>query len=303
MISLKTKIFSLLARSTGSKKIFASSETELFNYITNTLRKSPFAEPEEKLYDKCNIEKETLNGLVYYRIIPKGITSDKVVLYSHGGGFIMEITKPHWSFIVETACETNTIFYVPIYPLAPEHECTETFNFLLSLYKNIILPMKPKHFYVMGDSAGGSISLSFAMFLKEQNLPQPQHIILISPCLKMNPGNTEEAIKIAAIDKSDPLLSSNSFNTIGKWWGGDLGTTHYMVSPAFGDTNGLGKITMLTGTNDILSVFCDSFYKKALESKIQLDYHKFKKMIHCWVFMPTKEAQNGKKIIYQALNS
>lgn len=303
MTSIKSKLFYQIARATGTKKVFQSNETELFAYVNNTLRKRRFAEPSKKQLNTCDIEKKTLDGLTYYKVSPKGTFSDKAVLYAHGGAFIMEITPVHWHFITQTACETNSVFYVPIYPLAPEHSCIETFDFLLSLYENVILPTKPKKFFVMGDSAGGSISLSFAMYLREKNFPQPDHIILISPAIKMTSFTEEEIAKMAAINKSDPLLAPDSFETIGKWWSGDLELTHYMVSPLLGDFKGIGKITLITGTYDVLSVFCESLHQKALNEDIPLDYHVFEKMIHCFVVLPTKEAAEGRKIIYKALNS
>ena len=43
----------------------------------------------------------------------------------------------------------------------------------------------------MGDSAGGQIALSFAQSLNDKSLPQPGHIVLLSPVLDATFSNPE----------------------------------------------------------------------------------------------------------------
>lgn len=50
----------------------------------------------------------------------------------------------------------------------------------------------PQHMTIMGDSAGGQIALSFAQYLKkETQLPQPGHIVMLSPVLDATFSNPE----------------------------------------------------------------------------------------------------------------
>ena len=217
------------------------------------------------------------------------------------GDFFMEITPNHWSFICETACKTSSQIYVPIYPLTPEHSAKPTFEMLLSLYNTVLVNEFSDGFTVMGDSAGGTISLSFAMLLRDQHLTQPENIILISPLIRLTDTTPEEAKKIALIEKKDPILSYKCIPTLGKWWSGDLDCSHYFVSPGLGDLHDLGKITLLTGTHDVLSVTNETFYKRTIEENISIDFHLFEDMFHCWVFCPTKEGKAGRDIIFKTI--
>ena len=140
------------------------------------------------------------------------------------------------------------------------------------------------------------------MLLRDQHLTQPDHIILISPLIRMTDCTPEEAQKIALIEKKDPILCYKSIPTLAKWWAGDLDYSHYFVSPGLGDLHGLGKITLLTGSHDVLSVANETFYKRTLDENISIDFHLFKDMFHCWVFVSTKEGKAGKEIIYKAIN-
>lgn len=71
-------------------------------------------------------------------------------------------------------------------------------------------------FIVMGDSAGGQIALSFAEYLKaETTLPQPGHIVMLSPVLDGTLSNPDAK----TYERIDPMLGiEGSKYFIKLWW-------------------------------------------------------------------------------------
>lgn len=58
---------------------------------------------------------------------------------------------------------------------------------------------EPADLILMGDSAGGGFVLALAQFMKQEEVPQPSQLILLSPWLDLSLSNPN----IKEIDPSD----------------------------------------------------------------------------------------------------
>ncbi|WP_083659870.1 MULTISPECIES: alpha/beta hydrolase fold domain-containing protein [Paenibacillus] len=204
-------------------------------------------EPSKQLQKSFNIRKEVINGHFYYVIQPLEHVGNKHILYLHGGGYVYTIMSLHWEFLSRLVDTLQCTITVPIYPLAPKYYYQDVFDMIVPIYQKIIFEVKPENVSVMGDSAGGGLSLALVQLLKEKNLPQPGNIILISPALDYSFSNPE----IKAVEKYDPISAVPALFDIGKWYGRETSLTHYLISPIYGSFAGLGKISLFTGTHDI----------------------------------------------------
>jgi len=78
----------------------------------------------------------------------------------------------------------------PIYPKVPHFNYKDTYPKILNLYKEILGTVKSTNqLAIMGDSAGGNISLGLIHLLKMEDLSQPKDIILLSACVDMSYDN------------------------------------------------------------------------------------------------------------------
>ena len=161
MRSLKHHLYVLLLRMQGTKKIFEKEGNDIVEYAKSC--KIPGgAKPDKKMYQNYQVSQKTICNSKCYKFRSKGKKSNKIVIYIHGGGYFMDAQPAHWTYIRKIIDETNAIVYFPDYPLAPEHHCLETTEMLLELYRNLIRNHNPKDITIMGDSAGGGISLCTA---------------------------------------------------------------------------------------------------------------------------------------------
>ena len=99
---------------------------------------------------------------------PLNNIGEKHILYLHGGGYVYEITNLHWEFLGKLIDALKCTITIPIYPLAPKHQYQEVFDMIVPIYQQIISEVKPEDIVIMGDSAGGGMSLSLAQLLKEK---------------------------------------------------------------------------------------------------------------------------------------
>jgi len=170
---------------------------------------------------------------------------------------------------------------------------------LMQIYKQIILDVKLKDIVIMGDSAGGGMSLALAELLNEKHLPQPGNIILISPALDMSLKNPE----IHDVEKLDLILAVPALIDIGKWYGREKGSKHYLVSPIYGNLQNLGKISLFTGTNDILYPDAKKLKSIADEKGIKINYYEYPSMIHIWQLLFFPESKKAREQIIEIIRT
>ncbi|OOM78525.1 monoterpene epsilon-lactone hydrolase [Clostridium puniceum] len=298
MESIQSKLAKFILRIIKFNKIWNLTGEELKENIRKRqLSENP--EPPQIMKKRFNIVKNQLNGYFYYVMKPLGKTSEKHILYFHGGGYVYEINSIHWNFLAKLSRALNCTITIPIYPLLPNHEGKEIFNMIMPIYEKIISEVKVKDMVIMGDSAGGGISLALGELLRKKQMPQPSNIILISPALDMSFTNTE----IYKISKLDPMLALPSLIEIGKFYGGKKGAKHYLISPIYGDLNGLGKISLFTGTNDILYPDAKKFKNMAEEEGVKINYYEYPLMIHIWPLLMFPESKKAREQIIEIIRT
>ncbi|OUJ21351.1 esterase, partial [Corynebacterium kefirresidentii] len=106
--------------------------------------------------------------------------------------------------IDELAGQLDAKVVMPIYPKVPHRDYRTTFELLKLIYdKQAAKVESSEQLIVMGDSAGGQIALSFPEYLKaETTLPQPGHIVMLSPVLDGTLSNPDAK----TYERIDPML-------------------------------------------------------------------------------------------------
>lgn len=215
--------------------------------------------------------------------------TENLILYLHGGAYVNEIQNMHIIFCDKLAEKANATVFAPIYPLAPNHTYEETYEIVENLY-NLLLKFE-KPITIMGDSAGGGLSVAFCEYLAKSELAQPQHLILISPWVDVSmSGDYDDYIDL------DPMLGADGLREMGKAWAGDLDTKDYKVSPLFGNIEKLPQTTIFVGTHEILYPDIIEFFNKLRDNGIDVMLNIGEEMSHVYPIYPmvpeSKEAFN-----------
>jgi acetyl esterase/lipase len=213
--------------------------------------------------------------------------SDYLAIYLHGGIYVNEIKIPHISFCDKISRKINGTIFAPIYPLAPNHTYEETYEIVEKLYKHLLTLNKP--IIIMGDSAGGGLSVAFCEYLAANDIPQPKNLILISPWLDVSMSGDYDEVEF------DPMLGVDGLREMGETWAGDLDPKDYRVSPLFGEVSKLPKTTLFVGTHEIFYPDVVKFYNKLKDNGIDAELNVGEGMNHVYAIYPlmpeSKEAQ------------
>lgn len=281
MASIQSKLIKLFFGFFFRRKANASPELNI-----KLSRRIVFSLPPKKVYKNNQVKTRQIQGSSVFTIIP-GSLNNKMIFYLHGGAYIVGITYPHWNFINKISIESATKLTIIDYPIAPENSYRETFHSVLAAYQALLKEYDASKIIFIGDSAGGGLALALAQRLKQEKLPQPKCMILLSPWLDVTMSNPE----IIYLEKKDKFLSRRSLIESGKLYAKGADRRNYMISPIYGDLNGLADIHLFIGGHDILAADARKLRDLAHHATVNLHYYEFDKMFHVWMLFPIPEAK------------
>ncbi len=281
MTSIQFKIWRFLIKSKFSKKDI-NSEIDI-----NKARRFDSPIPPRKIKNRIIIDNQEFLGRNVFYTKPKNQKNNKILLYFHGGAFISGITTPHWNFIEKLSLSLGYQVILPEYPLAPESNFHDTTNFIFELYKYLLNEHRSSQIYILGDSAGGNLTVSLSLMLTKNKLPQPKKLVLLSPWLDLSLNNPV----IKEIEKNDIMLSIKKLKTASKLYSNNSDINNPLISPIYGDLANLPETHYFISNHDIL--FADSQKMKEIASKSRIDikFYEFDKMMHVWMLFPIPEAK------------
>lgn len=223
------------------------------------------SEPSAKIKKAIDIETLKVGDCTCYKARSKTRSIKTKVLYLHGGGFFAEAFPLHWDFCKRLIEKTGCEIIFPAYPLVPESDSENSHNVLLEIYKYVLRDTDPNDLILMGDSAGGTLCLSLSMMARDNDLPLARELILVSPGFAIEGLNEEEKARYKEISEHDFIIGQFPVRKIAYLWLGNLQPTDYRVNVLDGSVKGLPKITLFSGTYDVMNVPTQRFVAKLKE--------------------------------------
>ena len=111
------------------------SKENVYEYVMSR-RKRISNEVPEQVKKKVCVEKMGKDNRLFYHVYNKEKPSDRKIFYVYDSSYCYSMKKDEWNFIADMADYIGVEFFVPIYPLTPEHTCRETFEVLVDVYKD-----------------------------------------------------------------------------------------------------------------------------------------------------------------------
>lgn len=208
-----------------------------------------------------------------------GAPGDKIVLYFHGGGFVMGSARSHRNIIAGFASRLKVDVLSFDYRLAPEHPAPAAVFDGAKIYGWLQSQRyAPEDIVFAGDSAGAGIALATMLKIKDDGGILPVCCAVFSPCVDMTLSG--DSIRTKA--KADPCTPKGANETYTKYYVGAGDPTHPYASPLFGDLSGLPPIVIQVGEDETLLDDSVRFADKASDAGVAVQRKVWKGMFHCF---------------------
>lgn len=160
--------------------------------------------------------------------------ADRVVLYLHGGGYVMGSRNSHRGLAGRIARAAGARVLLPEYRLAPEHPFPAAVEDAAACWRWLIAQgQQPGHMAIAGDSAGGGLALATLLALKASGDPLPACAVGLSPWTDLE--GTGPTAEPGAVD--DPMLTVGGLRDSGRQYAAaDL--RNPLAAPLHGDPRG-----------------------------------------------------------------
>lgn len=197
-----------------------------------------------------SVEATTVNGLYAEWLRPKQAVDGKVMLYLHGGAYLVGSCRTHRQMVSHIARAAGVNALVPEYRLAPEHPFPAAIDDAVGVYRWLLANgFDPGDVFIAGDSAGGGLTVAVMLSLRHAGLPMPAAAVLLSPFLDIT-ASGESATTRA---EKDPWFDAKDMHIVADNYCGD-GTEPQspLVSPVFANVAGLPPTFIQVGDDEIL---------------------------------------------------
>lgn len=212
-------------------------------------------------------------------IIPPDSSTDRALLYLHGGGFVYGLTPPHLQMAAYLAQKMGTHILMVDYRVAPAYPFPAALDDCVTSYRWLLKQgISARNIVVAGDSAGGNLTITSLMKLRDDGDPLPAAAACLSPVTDLsNKTNLGKESK-------DPLLHPKAVNFYHKAYGAHHDPRNPLISPVFGNWRGLPPLLVHVGEDEILrdDAVRIASLAKAVDVDARLEI--YPRMWHVWQF-------------------
>jgi acetyl esterase/lipase len=195
------------------------------------------------------ISKAPMAGLSVEWLVPVGANGGKVLLYLHGGAYVLGSAHSHRHMVSYLARAGNIAALIPEYRLAPEHPFPAAIDDTVRVFDALLADgYEPENILIAGDSAGGGLAVSTMLKLREEGKPMPGAAFLLSPWLDLSASG--ETMQSRA--DHDPWFNAADIPIVARYYCGDADVTDPLVSPVYADVTGLPPVHIQVGDDEIL---------------------------------------------------
>ena len=219
-------------------------------------------------------------------LLAPGADPDRRLLFIHGGGWTSGSLDSHRSLSARLSATTGCAVLAVAYRLAPEHpypagldDCLVCYGWLRENGPGGSGPARSM--FVAGDSAGGNLTLSVLLALKQRGLPLPNAAVLISPATDFLASGDSYRTRA----DRDPILTmgpDGMRKAADVYLQGNANPEDPLVSPLYGDFAGLPPLLFHVGDAEVLLDDSTQAVENARAAGIDVTLCVYPDMPHVW---------------------
>jgi epsilon-lactone hydrolase len=190
-----------------------------------------------------------LGGVPTAEITVDGIEPRHVILYFHGGVYVLGDAFQAAGLAAQIGRRTRAKVISVNYRLAPENPYPAAVDDALAAYEALLQDgAAPLDIAFAGESAGGGLAVATLVNAREHGLPLPAAAFVMSPYADLTLAGTTMDTKREA----DPLLSRENLRARVPDYVAGQDAAAGLISPVFADLSGLPPLIIQAGSHEVL---------------------------------------------------
>ena len=190
-----------------------------------------------------------LGGVPTAEVTVDGIESRHVVLYFHGGVYVLGDAFLAADLASQVGRRTRAKAISVDYRLAPEHPYPAAVDDALAAYEALLQNgTAPSDIAFAGESAGGGLVIATLVNARDHGLSLPAAAFVMSPYADLTLAGTTMRTK----HEVDPLFSRDNLQPRVTDYTAGHDAASGLISPVFADLSGLPPLIIQAGTHEVL---------------------------------------------------
>jgi monoterpene epsilon-lactone hydrolase len=234
--------------------------------------------------EDASVEAIEVDGVPSEWVRAPGASEARVVLYLHGGGYVIGSLNTHRRMAYDMSASSGASVLVIDYRMGPEspfpaavEDAVKAYNWLLTQ------GVTAANIAIAGDSAGGGLTIATLVSLRDQGIDLPSCAVPISPWVDLE-GAGESMTRNEAVD---PMVRKPGLLRMADFYLSGADARDPLASPLHADLNGLPPLLIQVGTRETLLDDSRRLHDKALAAGVNSSLEEAGGMIHVWhLFAP-----------------
>lgn len=225
------------------------------------------------------LEEVDASGVPSQLVYATGASKKAVILLIHSGAFTAPLTDAYRQLAAKLSQITGASVLLPEYRLTPDHPFPAGLQDCVTAYR-WLREQGASQIVIMGDSAGGNLTLATALSLRDDGDMLPAALIAIGAATDLTMSGETHTTNAAV----DPLLANGlAKDAFAVYTGnGTVDLRNPLVSPLYADVTGLPPTLFQVGTQEILLSDSTRMAQRMQQARIDVKLQIWPGMWHVW---------------------
>ena len=235
--------------------------------------------------------------------IPNTDYQDKLIIYFHGGGWVIGDVDTYTSTCSKLAVEVNCIVAFVNYRLAPEHPfpkgLIDCYDVTKEMFLSDMFGIDNDNIILMGDSAGANIAAVVSIMASEKKKFLPQKKILLYPVTYYDHSKKTPYASVLENDKKWGLTAKRVEEYMQLYVPKEKDRKTKYVSPMLAkNLCGQPKTLIITAEYDLLRDEGEAYGNKLQQFGVEVKIHRILDCIHGFFSLRLFSKQKSESLVY-----
>jgi len=229
---------------------------------------------------RVKTESLTVNGVNAFMVTPEVISPEnrnRLLVHVHGGCYVLQGGEAGTTEAIYMAGFGHFKVLSVDYRRPPDAPYPAALDDVVAVWKGALKMADASHMAVFGTSAGGALTLSMVLRVKQERLPLPAAIAPGTPMSDLT-GTGDTFQTNFMID--NVLVGEGRCDAMARLYANGHDLKDPMLSPVYGDMHGFPPAILTTGTRDLLLSNTVRVHRKLRQAGVEAELHVYEGQSH-----------------------